>query len=77
MNYMDNVNNINYFVCDISKDNVPRPKYDVAICSHVLEHLENPKKVLKNIRKIAKKIIIRLPRYEILVYDPIFKIKYS
>lgn len=56
-------NNVNYFVLDITKE-IPEKKYDVIILSHVLEHLDNPKKVLENIKKITKKVIIRLPRYD-------------
>lgn len=56
-------NNINYYKLDITKE-LPTKSYDVVILSHVLEHLKNPLEVLQNIRKITKKIIVRLPRYD-------------
>lgn len=55
--------NINYFVLDITKE-LPSKKYDVVILSHILEHLEKPKDLLKKIKHITEKIIIRLPRYD-------------
>ncbi len=37
-------------------------KYDIILCSHVLEHLENPENELKEFFRVAKKrIIIAVP----------------
>lgn len=55
--------NIHFSVFDITKD-LPSKKYDVIILSHILEHLDRPKEILKKIKAITKKIIVRLPRYD-------------
>jgi len=55
--------NIHYYKLDITKE-LPTKSYDVVILSHVLEHLKNPLDILQNIRKITRKIIVRLPRYD-------------
>ncbi len=55
--------NLEFLVMDITKE-LPDKHYDVVIMSHILEHLEHPEKVLEHIKKITKKIIIRLPRYD-------------
>jgi len=55
--------NVKYFVLDITKE-LPKEKYDIVIMSHVLEHLNEPEKVLHKIKSITDKIIIRLPRYD-------------
>jgi len=55
--------NVNFFICDITRE-VPTKNYDMVILSHVLEHLNDPVKVLENLQKITNKLIIRLPRYD-------------
>lgn len=52
------------FLCENLEGFIPTEKYDVIICSEVLEHLENPQKVLSSIRKLMKKdgiMIITIP----------------
>lgn len=55
--------NINFFVLDITKE-LPDKNYDVVILSHVLEHLSEPRELLRKLKKITQKVIIRLPRYD-------------
>lgn len=55
--------NLHFYVLDITKE-LPAKKYDVVILSHILEHLFNPQDVLNKIKKVTKKIIVRLPRYD-------------
>ncbi len=60
---LNQYDNIHYNVLDITKK-FPLKHYDVAILSHILEHLDNPEDLLRRIRKITSKIIVRLPRYD-------------
>ena len=42
----------------------PKESFDVVFCSHVLEHLENPVKIIRNARRLIKNkgyIIVGLP----------------
>lgn len=55
--------NVFFHKLDITKE-LPEEKYEVVIMSHILEHLEEPEKVLNNVKKITDKVIIRLPRYD-------------
>jgi len=45
--------------------------YDIIVCSHVLEHLENPGELLKTFSKIGKRIILVVPDGK--VEDPTHK----
>lgn len=54
----------NGFQCDITKD-MPEGKYDTVICTEVLEHLDEPLKVLNKLKRLAnKRVIISLPNGE-------------
>jgi len=55
--------NVRYQVLDITRE-LPEGEYDVVILSHILEHLDDPVGVLESIKRITKKIIVRLPRYD-------------
>ena len=50
---------------DVEKPlNVIKEEFDVVICSQLLEHVENPKAVMENIRKLAKdkaRVVISVP----------------
>lgn len=47
---------IKFFPLDISNENIQeKDKYDVVICSEVIEHLENWKQALKNLSKLIDK----------------------
>ncbi|MEM5799194.1 MAG: class I SAM-dependent methyltransferase [Candidatus Aenigmatarchaeota archaeon] len=47
-------NNINYFNIDIENYKTKK-KYDFIICSHVLEHIKNDKKVFRKITELLRK----------------------
>lgn len=50
----------NFQVMDIEKQ-CPKEKYDLGICSEVLEHVKDDVKAMKNLRKLCKKIVISVP----------------
>jgi len=56
------VPNIEYVVGDVTRE-LPNKKFDVIILSNVLEHIENRAEFLKNIKKVAPKILIRVPMF--------------
>lgn len=39
-------------------------RFDIAICSHILEHLDNPKVFLKKLKKFVKFIYVEIPDFE-------------
>ena len=52
------------FLCENLESFIPTEKYDVIICSEVLEHLENPQKALSIMRKLMEDdgiLIITIP----------------
>lgn len=55
--------NLKYMVMDLSKE-LPQEKFDVAVCSHVLEHLEDPVAFLKRLSCITSRVIIKVPRVD-------------
>ena len=55
--------NLCYEVMDIMRE-LPEERFDVAICSHLIEHLENPVSFLKNLHNITSRIIIKVPRVD-------------
>lgn len=52
--FIDKFGNLD-FVCSLEK--IPRKagSYDAIICTEVLEHVENPEKVLKELKRVLKK----------------------
>lgn len=59
----------NFWVGDLF-DLEAAPKYDVVICSNVLEHFYNPWKILRNLAAVAGKyIIVMVPYHEKLDID--------
>lgn len=52
--------NIEYVIGDVTKD-LPNKKFDVIILSNVLEHIKNRVEFLKKIKKMAPKLLIRVP----------------
>ncbi|HAZ10424.1 MAG TPA: hypothetical protein DCY56_04885 [Candidatus Omnitrophica bacterium] len=55
--------NINYFVGEAT-NNMPQEQFDIAVCSNVLEHLEDSDVFLKKLNAIAKKVLIRVPNFD-------------
>ena len=52
--------NVEYRVGDATKD-LPNEKFNVVVLSNVLEHIKNRVKFLQKIKKLAPKILIRVP----------------
>ncbi|OGV58788.1 MAG: hypothetical protein A2X49_15390 [Lentisphaerae bacterium GWF2_52_8] len=52
--------NVHYYLMDINKE-LPPGDFDLAICSHVLEHLDDPVSVLRKIRKRVKRLVVKVP----------------
>ncbi len=52
--------NVEYLIGDATKD-LPDRRFDVMVLSNVLEHIENRIEFLKQIKKIAPKVLIRVP----------------
>jgi 2-polyprenyl-3-methyl-5-hydroxy-6-metoxy-1,4-benzoquinol methylase len=55
-----NAENIEYKLGDATKD-LSEEKYDVIVLSNVLEHIENRVEFLRKLKKLAPKILIRVP----------------
>jgi len=53
---------INFINC--SSDFLPSQKYDLVVLSHVLEHLDDPMRLLQNIKKISTLMYIEVPDFE-------------
>jgi SAM-dependent methyltransferase len=63
----DNCKNENLiFVCGDALEflNVNKQKYDVLICSHILEHLDDPGSLLQNVKPFFSYIYIEVPDFE-------------
>ena len=55
-------------------------KFDIIVLSHVLEHVKNPKKLIKNISKLLNKnglLIIAIPQERIRGDTTIFQLLYN
>lgn len=55
--------NITYLIGDVTKD-LPGRKFDTVILSNVLEHIKNRVEFLNEIKKIAPRILIRVPMFD-------------
>ena len=51
---------IRYEALDVER-RLPEGRFDVAVCSHVLEHLDDPVALLRNLAKCADRIIVKVP----------------
>jgi hypothetical protein len=52
--------NVRYELLDVDRD-LPDGEFDVIICSHVLEHLDNPIPVLSRLAKKAPSLLVKVP----------------
>jgi 2-polyprenyl-3-methyl-5-hydroxy-6-metoxy-1,4-benzoquinol methylase len=55
--------NIFYFVGEATRD-MPGEKFDVVVCSNVLEHFSDPKECLRKLNRIADRLLIRVPNID-------------
>lgn len=52
--------NVRYEVLDVTKD-LPPGRFDVAICSHVLEHLDDPEAMLQALARSVPRLLVKVP----------------
>jgi len=55
--------NVEFVVGDATKD-LPGRRFDVALLTHVLEHIDDPDSFLRSLQKIASRVIIEVPDFE-------------
>jgi SAM-dependent methyltransferase len=70
-------NNNPTYICDITKNNshiIESEKYDIAICTEVLEHVYNPLNAIEEVARITKKngIIIFSTPYNFRIHGPLY-----
>ena len=68
-------NKLNILKSDLIDARYPSNFFDIITINHVLEHVENPKKIIKEINRILKKkgsLILGVPNFRSLAYK-IFK----
>ncbi len=58
---------VEYLVGDVTKDLRGR-KFDVALLTHVLEHIENADKILGDLKQVADTLLVEVPDFE---HDPL------
>jgi ubiquinone/menaquinone biosynthesis C-methylase UbiE len=62
-NYLKNTPRLKFVTGDVEKLPFGKKTFDVVVCTHTLEHVQNPQRVLSEMRRVAKKkIIIVVPR---------------
>lgn len=59
--------NIEFIVGDVTKELSGR-KFDVALLTHVIEHIENVDTILKELKNVANLLIVEVPDFE---HDPL------
>ncbi len=55
--------NVEFLVGNVTKDLQDR-KFDVALLSHVLEHIDDPDTLLRQLKNVAKTLIVEVPDFE-------------
>jgi SAM-dependent methyltransferase len=55
--------NLDYAVINL-EEKLPEERFDTAVCSHILEHMDKPVEFLIRLRSIASKVIIKVPRVD-------------
>ena len=59
----------NFIIADAHHLPIRSNSFDLAICYHILEHLINPAQALKEIRRIAKSVFIKIPNSPIREHE--------
>lgn len=59
--------NITFLVGDATKD-LNDEKFDLALLLHVIEHIDDADKILKDLQNVASKLIVEVPDFE---HDPL------
>ena len=60
-----NTKNLNFIKDDVFNFiNINKKKYDLILCSHIIEHMEYPQDFLKNIKFFCKFIYIEIPDFD-------------
>lgn len=75
-----NNSKIKYYRCDSKKLPFKDKEFDIAILADVLEHLENPEKTLKEVNRIARLILIKVPLEDNLfqnIYKAFFTVNWK
>lgn len=55
--------NVTFLVGDVTKD-LKGEKFDLALLLHVIEHIDEADRLLKELRNVADKIIVEVPDFE-------------
>jgi SAM-dependent methyltransferase len=55
--------NVSFILSDATKG-LPDGEFDVALLIHVVEHIENPIELLRQIRAKVKRLIVEVPNFE-------------
>jgi len=64
--------NVEYKVMDVTRD-LPAGTFDVAICSHVLEHLDDPVSFLQALAERVPRLIVKVPLEDTFWMKPVMK----
>lgn len=59
--------NVVFFVGDVVTD-LKRKKFDLALLTHVIEHIEDTDKMLLSLKQVASRLIVEVPDFE---HDPL------
>ena len=54
---------IEYIVGDVTRDLDGR-QFDLALMTHVIEHIDNPDAILAQLQQVAKRLIVEVPDFE-------------
>ena len=68
-----NEKNIQYIHGDVTKD-LGGQKFGLALLIHVIEHIDNPDKMLQTLHDISDKIIVEVPDFE---SDPLNLVRFD
>ena len=64
--------NINFKRVDLNKDNIPfKTKFDIVTCMELIEHIENPFKLIRELSRVTKKngvVVLSTPNVQSWYY---------